>query len=117
MAFQCSSCKKEVTEEDKAMQCDLCESWEHVSCLRGPDKLDDVLYDALTNSRSKALLYVYTRCRAKGSLSQCLFKLELENALLSDERLASVQLLHETTLVLKKLRVDYEEEKARWSGT
>ena len=96
------------------MQCDICESWVHVSCLRGPDKLDDVLYDALTNSRSKALLYVCTRCWGKGSLPQRLFKLELENAHLSDEQLASAQSLHETTLVLEKLRVDHEEEKARW---
>ena len=112
MAFQCSSCKEEVTEDDKAMQCDLCESWKHVRCLRGPDKFDDALYDAFTNSRSKALLYVCTRCQAKSSLSQRLFKLELENAHLSDERLASAQSLHEMTLVLEKLRVKHEEEKA-----
>jgi len=114
MAFQCSSCKKEVTEDDKAMQCDLCESWEHVSCLRGPDKLDNALYDVLTNSCSKALLYVCTRCRVKGSLSQRLFKLELENEHLNDERLASAQSLHDTTLVLEKLRAEHEEAKARW---
>ena len=89
MALQCSSCKEEVTEDDKAMQCDLCESWEHMRCLRGPDKLDNALYDALTSSRTKALLYVCTSCGEKGSLSQRLFKLELENAHLSDERLAS----------------------------
>ena len=68
---------------------------------------------AYSSSRSKALLYVCTRCRAKGSLPQRLFKLELENAHLSDEWLASVQSLHETTLVLEKLRVEHEEEKAR----
>ena len=43
------------TVDGWAMQCDLCESWEHVRCLRGSDKLDDVLYDALSNSRSKEL--------------------------------------------------------------
>ena len=66
MAFECSGCREEVKEEDKAMQCDLCESWEHVRCLRGPDKLDDVLYDALSNSRSKALLHVCMKCLANG---------------------------------------------------
>ena len=60
MTFQCWSCKEEVIEDNKTMQCDFCESWEHVRCLRGPDKFDDALYDALTNSRSKALLYVCT---------------------------------------------------------
>jgi len=86
---------------------------EHIRCLRGPDKLDNVLYDALSNSCSKALLYVCTKCQAKGSLSQRLFKFELENAQLCDERLASVQLQRETTIVLEKLRAESEEEKAR----
>ena len=58
----------------EAMQCDLCESWEHVIYLRGLDKLDDVLYDALSISHNKALLYVCMKCLAKGSctLSICL---------------------------------------------
>ena len=41
-----------------------------------------------------------------------MFKLELENAHLSNERLASAQSLHETTLVLEKLRAEHEVEKA-----
>jgi len=43
-----------------------------------------------------------------------LTKLELENEHLSDERLASTQLLHETMLVLEKLRAEHEEKNVRW---
>ena len=57
MAFECSSCKGEVEEDDKVMQCDF---W----CLRGPNTLGDALYDALSNSRSKVLLHICTKCLA-----------------------------------------------------
>jgi len=111
MAFLCSSCKEEVNEDDKAMQCDLCESWEYVRCLRGPDKLDNTLHEALTNSRSKALLYVCSICRARGSICQRLFKLELENECLCEERLASAQSLCDAKVLLEKLRVENEADK------
>ena len=37
VAFQCSSCKEEVKEDDKAMQCDLCE---YARCQVHADKLN-----------------------------------------------------------------------------
>ena len=58
----CVSCKNEVTEEDKAMACDLCDKWEHVCCLKRSDKLTNELYDALNGCRSKAVLYVCSHC-------------------------------------------------------
>lgn len=30
----CITCKNEVTDEDKAMACDLCDKWEHEDCLK-----------------------------------------------------------------------------------
>ena len=66
----CVSCKKEVTAEDKAMECDLCDKWEHVGCLRHSDKLTDELYDPLTKRQSKAILHVCSQCRTKGTISQ-----------------------------------------------
>ena len=65
---------------DMALACDICEEWEHMSCLRGPDKLDEALYTALNNCRNKAILFVCTKCRKKGSVSKHLCKLETDNA-------------------------------------
>lgn len=40
----CVSCKKPTTVDEKAMLCDMCDSWEHVDCLCHCDKLSqDVL--------------------------------------------------------------------------
>ena len=72
--FSCSSCKKEVTDMDMALACNICEEWEHVSCLRGPDKLEEALYTALNNCHSKAILFVCTRCWKKGSVTEILFR-------------------------------------------
>jgi len=51
---------------------------------------------------------------SKGSLTQHLFKLELENTHLSDKWLTSEQSLDEMILVLERLHVEHEEEKAHW---
>ena len=64
----CVTCKKEVTDKDKAMVCDLCDKWEHVGCLKHNDKLSDKLYEALVGCCSKAVLYVYSPCRKKGMI-------------------------------------------------
>ena len=60
------------------MERDICPEWKRVSCLRGPNKFDKILYRALTNCSSKAVLFVYTRYRKKGSLSKHLYKLEVD---------------------------------------
>jgi len=31
---QCIMCEVDVKEEDQALQCDLCEGWEHINCIR-----------------------------------------------------------------------------------
>ena len=104
----CVSCKREVTEEEKAMACDLCDKWEHVGCLKRSDKLTDELYDALVGCRSKSVLYVCTPCRAKGTITNRLHMSEFELARTQDarheERLASAQRVDELNALVMELR-------------
>ena len=88
---ECVICKKTTNEEDQAMECDLCEGWEHVGCVRQSDRLSHELYEALIMCRSKALLYECTRFRKKGSVNKRLHEYEVENTHVQEQRLASVQ--------------------------
>ena len=82
----------------------MCDNWEHVGCLRYSDKLSDELYQAITGSRSRALLYVCTRCRAKGSIIKRLHEYEVESARAQEQRLASAQRFDELNERLRELR-------------
>ena len=64
----CVLCKKPTTDDNEAMACDVCDNWEHVGCLRHSDKLSKELYKALKGCHSRAILYVCTQCRARGSI-------------------------------------------------
>ena len=35
----CVSCKKPTDADEEAMECDVCDNWEHVGCLHHCDKL------------------------------------------------------------------------------
>ena len=107
----CGICGMEVEQEQKAMQCDMCETWEHVACVRVPDRLDDNLYQALTKCRSKAILYCCVSCRKGGSLSKRMNKLETECALLSEQRLASTCECDVAQEALEQLRIDSDRER------
>lgn len=106
----CGICGMEVEQEHKAMQCDVCEMWEHMTCVRVPDKLDDNLYHTLTKSRSKAILYCCVSCRKRSSLIKCTNKLETERALLSEQRLASTYEHDVTQQALEQLHIDSSRE-------
>ena len=54
---------------------DVCEKWEHVECVRRPDRIEERLYTALMASPSKALLFCCTACRRKSSIVKQLYKL------------------------------------------
>ena len=54
------TCGHEVEPEQPALECDICERWEHVECVRRPDKIDERLYLALMANPSKALLFCCT---------------------------------------------------------
>ena len=95
MDYPCVVCKEDVGNSDKAFQCELCEDWEHVDCIRECERPDSTLYDALVRCRTKCLSFICTRCRKKGSLVKQFMKCEFELAHAQDERLASARLLEQ----------------------
>ena len=64
----CGTCGREVQSEQPAMECDVCERWEHVECMRQPDRIAERLYRALMANPSKALLFCCTICHRKGCI-------------------------------------------------
>jgi len=105
-------CKKDVGEEEKALECDLCDQWEHVSCIRVTDRSDETMYQALMESTSKANLYVSSQCQKRGSVAKRLCKYELESEHACKEPLASVHMLDEAYEQLQRAEVHYKEERS-----
>ena len=66
---KCSTCGEDVRSDDKALLCDICETWEHQLCVYEKERLSDELYQSVTACSSKSIMYVCTPCRNKGSLS------------------------------------------------
>ena len=96
----CVSCKKPTTADEKP---NMCDNWEHIGCLRHCDKLSEELYEALKGCRSRALLYVCTRCRARGSVVKRLHEYEVEHACADEQQLASSQRIDELRERLSEL--------------
>ena len=88
------------------MQCDMCEKWEHVTCVRVLDRMDIILYEALTKCCSKAIMYCCTSCRKGGSLIKYMNNLKSKCALISEQRLASAHERDEALEALRQLRID-----------
>ena len=107
---QCVVCKKVVEEEENALECDLCDQWEHVSCIRPVDRPTESLYRALIESTSKAIVYVCSQCRKRGSVAKRLCKYEYESERACEERLASARALDEAREQLDKAEAHYKEE-------
>ena len=76
MKFPCVSCTKEVQTEDHAIQCELCKSWEHITCIREVDRPSEGLYAMLCEVQCNALWAVCSGCRGKGSMNQKIQDLE-----------------------------------------
>ena len=110
---QCVVCKNEVLDDDKALECDLCEKWEHVTCVRAVDRPQEAMYQALIDNRSKAIMYVCSQCRKPGSVSKRLLKYDCELERAEDERLASARALDEAREELVKVEAQYREDKCR----
>jgi len=106
---KCSTCGRTIGNDDKALWCDLCETWEHQWCVCEAERLNDELYECISTCSSKNILYVCTPCRNKGSLSTRLMKLELECARANEQWLASERLLEEWQLSVNNLLVDKQE--------
>ena len=54
MANQCVSCKKDVEDDEPAIECDLSDQWEHMSCVRSTERPTESMYQALMENRIKA---------------------------------------------------------------
>ena len=68
---------EEVKEEDETLQCDLCEMWKHLKCIKVCDRLSHECYVALTQSICKLLFFNCTKCRRKGTLARRLLHAEV----------------------------------------
>ena len=80
----------EVEPDQYGLQCDFCETWEHVKCIRRPDTIPDKLYATLVESRSKPLLFCGITCRRKGSVVKQLYKLQSDLVVADEQQLASM---------------------------
>jgi len=105
----CVTCHKQVKESDESLACDLCDRWEHVTCVRQCDRLSESLYAALVGCRSKALLYVCSACRRGGSVAKKFLRYEVELACANDERLASARKLAERDSTIESLCSDKQQ--------
>ena len=78
----CSTCQKEVEEGHEALQCDICERWEHLLCIKVCHRPTTECYNVLSASPSKALVFACSHCRHKGPLVRRLQQAEtaLESA-------------------------------------
>ena len=59
---QCIICKKKVDDEEQGLECCLCDQWKHIECVWSVDGPSKSMYEALTEIRSKAILYVCSHC-------------------------------------------------------
>ena len=109
MENRCVSCKEEVGEEDKAVECDLCDQWEHMLCVRSADRPTESMYQALMENRSKAILYICTQCRKRGSIAKRLCKHDLEYERACEERLASARALNEAREQMQRAGAHHQE--------
>jgi len=91
-------CNKDVGNTDKAFQCEVCEDWEHVDCIRECERPDSTLYEALVRCHTECLSFICIRCRKKGSLVKQFMKCEYELAQARYEQLASARLLDESEM-------------------
>ena len=67
----CVICNNEVGNADKAMECSICERWEHITCVKRRDRPDDELYEAMVRClTSRSILYVCSPCRKMGSIAK-----------------------------------------------
>ena len=92
MDSPCVVCGKQVESLEKAFQCDACDQWEHVDCIRRNERPDEELYEALVRRPSKAILFMCTRCRQKGSIMKRIMQLKNELTHAQSVQLASARL-------------------------
>ena len=62
----CLVCNEEVHNKDKALNCDLCDTWEYQDCIRQADRLSEV-YHSITPCNSRSIVFVCTAYIHKGT--------------------------------------------------
>ena len=62
----CSTCKREVLDEEEALLSDTYEWWEHLQCIKVCDKLTTQCYNVLSESPSKLIVFMCLMCKAQG---------------------------------------------------
>ena len=81
----CGSCEKAVSKADKALFCDICRLWFHITCVNVPAKKYNFL------KQNKDIFWYCTYCnKAAKSLHQDLVTVKAENAQLK-ERLIQIE--------------------------
>ena len=105
---QCITCGVDVKDEDQALQCDLCEGWEHINCIRMCDRPSQACYNALTQTPCKSLLFTCSRCKRKGTLARCLMHAQLTFDSAQVQKGLYEQLLADKTKEAERL--SYERE-------
>jgi len=112
----CSTCGDEVKNDDRALQCEICDMWEHQYCVREEDRLTEDLYKSITICSSKSIVYACRTCRDKGSLGKRLFKLELECTRVNEQRLASKSLPEERQRMIDSLLNEKQRLTREWEA-
>ena len=110
------TCEEEVENSHKAMECSICEKWEHIQCVKERDRPDEQLYEAPVRCpTSRSILYVCSPCRKNGSIAKRLACNELEFARVksdlsrvTEERLASARQIESLNDELAQSREELE---------
>ena len=66
MEYPCVLCEVDVSDTDKALQCELCKNWEHVDCIKECERPDGKLYEALVRCRTKMFVICMHTLPEKG---------------------------------------------------
>ena len=112
----CVTCNEEVGNSHKAMECSICEIWEHMDCVKEHDRPDEQLYEALVRCpTSRLILYVCSPCHKKDFIVKSFACNELELARVTgdlsrvtDEWLVSSHQIESQGNELARLREELE---------
>jgi len=89
MEDNCVTYQKPVEDDDKALECDFYNQWEHLNFVRQRERSTEGLYQELLYCHLKSVLHVCSCCHWKGSMPQRIYQLEEERARVGESRLAS----------------------------
>ena len=111
-----ASCKDDVKNVDPALQCEVCGLWEHLSCMREPDKPSEELYTLLCQSQCNAPWAVCSICRSQHSVVKKLYEAESKILVLEERLHCSELLLQEEKRMVDQLQGELLELKQIKTG-